>query len=135
MGDIKNVKLKDFKVYKEEFGSLCLALTYEYEAKDGIHEFHIPKLALRISDKDIPSIETSHYMRHDDEVYADVGFHKYRLFKTEFDVPDKFGESHTINGCVADCLVKEIPKEITLEEIEKRLGYKVKIVSEKGDKK
>lgn len=134
MSDIKNVRLKDFRVYMdEESESLCLALIYEYEAKDGIHELHIPKLALRICDKEMPEIDVNHYAVRDDEIYADVGYHEYRLFNAKCSVPDKFGELHQVETSVVDCLVKEIKKEMTVEEIEKALGYGVKIVDKKGD--
>lgn len=129
--DIKNIKLKDYQIY-EEAGSLHLSLVYSYEAEDGEHELYLPKVKLGMYIDKIPNLITE--CCRNPEVYAEFGSKQFQLLRKKITVSDKFGNTHDIFGLYADCLVKEKKVEMTLEEIEKKLGHKIKIVSDKEDK-
>lgn len=127
---IKNVKLLDKEVI-EENGQLYLSLKYLYEAMDGIHELHIPRVALNILTKEIPDYRRENNMFYGtDESYICVPGHNYDLNPATLDVINKFGEIVTIQKAkYVEVLVKENQVEMTIEEIEKKLGHKIKIVS------
>lgn len=119
IGDNKNekVELKDVKLIKNSYG-YCLDMTYRVEDDTEIREVHIPYLQLPIS----PHIFE---IRNDWDEYssfyvADVGFGPMRMFGT---VAKDKGETFIIK------VIKEKTKEMTLAEIEKKLGHKVKIVN------
>lgn len=133
MRDIKNIRLKESEVtYDKETHELYLRMVYEYEAKDGVHELHIPKMRLGIFGDKLPVIGRE-YMSN---IWrAGCGLHEFQLYEADFEVPDKNGNLQKLNErYFADVLVKENPVEMTLEEIEKEIGYKIKIVSEKKEK-
>ena len=133
--DIKDVELTKFRIYKSQVdGGLYLSLNYICEAKDGTHELHLPKIKLEIWDNKLPIVIENTPFSWADGCRVDLGAHRYDLERSKFDVTDKFGNTqHLSNAYYADCLIRENVKEMTLEEIERSLGHKVKIVSEKGD--
>lgn len=123
--DIKvgyNVKLKSKKIY-EENDHLYLKLVYEYEMDSGVYELTMPKIELDICTKRIPTLSQDNSLINP-SYHAWFGSHEYdlKLGKTEYSV-----------GSVAYVIrtIEEKKHEMTLEEIEEKLGYKVKIVSEK----
>lgn len=115
--------LNQHATYVED-GEVYLKLSYTYEGEDGTREIIFPKIDLGFYEEQIPSYER--YIG----LYTDKPF-IYNRYGRSFDlcsveVPD-------INDPV-DCidkLIKPAVKEITLEEIEKKLGYPVKIVNKK----
>lgn len=130
---IENVKIKEYKIFMDDYEGLCLSLVYQYEATDGLHELYIPKIQLDIYRNAMPSID-----RHIDAMYIhnpsedvviDFGHHEFLGLITDVIVPNKFGEKHKVKAAVVDCLVKENVVEMTLNDIEKKLGHKIKIVN------
>lgn len=130
--DIKNVKLKEYRAFMDNNCGLCLYLVYQYEAKDGVHELHIPKIELGIFKHLLPDFDIDHSMFIEPRVFARFVSHSFMLYKTEFVVPDKFDGIQEIDACYADTLVKENVVEMTLDDIEKKLGHKIKIVNKEG---
>lgn len=131
----KNVILKERKVFEED-NHLYLKLVYEYEDERGVHELIIPKIDLEIRTDHLPIINLDSYAGPMDILnyyinrYTDV----FRLFRDDVTVR-KNGERYVCpNAAYVINTLKEKPKEMTIAEIEKKLGYKVKVVSEKeGD--
>lgn len=128
----ENVVLKERKVF-EEGNHLYLKLVYEYEDDRGIYELIIPKIDLEIRTDLLPTI------KNDDpwtgpitlELYKiRLGSNIFDLLLSDVDVK-KNGETLTCEKAayVVNTL-KEKRKEMTIAEIEKKLGYKVKLVSE-----
>lgn len=109
-----NQSLKSAKVYYEN-GAPYMALVYTYDDKDGGHEVTFPKVEFPFPTQDLPSIN-----------YYD-GVTIGTLPDTEI--------FHKDGVCYTDKLVKPIIREMTIEEIEKSLGYLVKIVSERKENK
>lgn len=115
--DNANVELKDVKLIKNCYG-YCLDVTYHIEDAAKIRELHIPYLQLPLS-LDRVKIRNEQGMYHNRYI-AECGLSEVKMFGT---VAANIGECFTIKT------IKEKTKEMTLEEIEKKLGHKVKIVN------
>jgi hypothetical protein len=113
------MKLTDLHLNKKDGSYYYLSATLLHEDEKGYYEINVPKIPLHIS-KEINlthSIETNTYVPYE---YAtiDLGFGELDIFK------DDDGNFFT-----ATC-IEEKTHEMTIDEIEKKLGYKIKIVKE-----
>jgi hypothetical protein len=108
--------IKDLQLYKED-GQYYLSAVFNYEDKKGYYEMSVPKINLPISYCQI-SHEHSYDILFGDvhDVKVDFGF--CTLNAHPFD--DK-GTFFTVT-----CLEEKV-QEMTLDEIEKELGYKIKL--------
>ena len=106
------VKLTKAKLNNDEYG-YSLALTYEVETLAEVQKVHFPRVQLSIEPMEFV-IEHSH---GGFAPRVDFGFGMTSLF------PGDDGHYFTTE------IVKTKTKEMTLEEIEKKLGHKVKIVN------
>lgn len=105
-------KLKDVKLNKGEYG-YTLTVTYEVTDKVGnIHLVTLHSFTEQISTK----VNMGFYEVPGQSI--DIGYGMIGL-------PDNFKHE--------DKIVKYTEKEMTIEEIEKQLGHKVKIVNKKED--
>lgn len=128
MFERKNERLKSVELLKDTLcskkGRYYLGLTYEFEdAQENVHEVYISRVPLPIYDQGIPEIKCKSVYTMGSYINAgasiDVGY-------GDVDLPGDY--------TVIDTIVKYAPpKEMTLEEIEKKLGYKVKIVSREDE--
>ena len=109
-------KLTKYELY-EENGRLFMRLVYENEDEHRIAETEILKVDTMIRTDYEPILEQSLYS-YDEAVFMKCGDNTYPLYKVS-------------NNYTLHRVIKEKPTEMTLEEIEKKLGYKIKIVSEK----
>ena len=103
---------------KHDDAGYFLSLVYRLEDDKSVELIKLPRVRLPLKMNDIK-------LRTDSDGFmsvmeADVGFGYTRLY------PDKQHACYTIET------VTTKTKEMTLEEIEKKLGHKVKIVSDKG---
>lgn len=112
IGKDKNteVKLTNAELHNDKFG-YTLALTYRVESLDQVSEVHIPRVVLPF--KNDPITVEQNYTG----AWIDVGFGM---------TPILTGTNGTY---FTTKVIKEKTKEMTLEEIEKKLGHKVKIVN------
>lgn len=104
-----------------EDGKVYLKLSYTYKGEDGTREITFPKIDLGFYTEQIPSIEN--------------------LLPSCVRIDNCYGQSFELCSvevlgikdpvCSVDKLIKPAVKEMTLEEIEKKLGYPVKIVNKK----
>lgn len=107
------VKITDVKLNNDSYG-YSLALTYNIETLGEVTELHIPRVYLPFRNYNL-TIERPSYIC--DDMFADLGFGKVRL------LPGDDTNYFTTK------VIKTKTKEMTLEEIEKKLGHKVKIVN------
>lgn len=117
----KEISIKLTKaLFRKDDGSdeYTLDLTYTVDSPTMTQELHIPRMVIPLNPNVIkingypdPMYGICRYY------FADLGFGEMRLS------PDKNGAAFTVTT------VKEKTREMTLDEIEKKLGYKVKIVS------
>lgn len=129
-----NAKLYSITPFKEK-DAWYLRLIYKYEDKVGKHTVVIPKAAIPFVQTCVPYLNSQipfsrsqcafehPYIRCNDSMtlYEDVsGLASERGVKTP--------------ACYFDIITEYASREMTLDEIEKELGYKVKIVNkEKND--
>ena len=124
----KNCFLKDAQIYIQD-GSRYLKLVYEYEDSYGIHELTIPQVEFPFKNR----LNLKH-------IYGANPALRRRVFIrlcTEGDVANVFlYDTKTDDGLVyyTDKIIKRKPKKMTIEEIERELGYKVEIISSKKEK-
>lgn len=114
-------KLKDLQLYKEEDG-YYLAAIYHHENDKGIYEVTIPKIHLFIMKEPIMKIPLQRYGRYEEAPTIDLGFGDCDICKDKND------------HLFTEKLIEEKVHDLTLSEIEKKLGYKVRVVSEKVGK-
>lgn len=128
-----NVNLEDVDVYKDKENNCYLSLKYKVKNPDGsIAQYTFPSVRLPISEHSF-DISTC--------ADTDAGIYTSTTINCGFgDLPLTKGQVKTQKGATLKnvCFLKEIikeatPKEMTLDEIEKQLGHKVKIVNRKGD--
>ena len=123
----KNCFLKDAQIYIQD-GSRYLKLVYEYEDGYGIHELTIPQVEFPFGNR-LNLI----YIHENNPALRRVSI---RLC-TEGDVTSVYlYDTKSNDGLVyyTDKIIKHKPKKMTLEEIERELGYKVEIVSSRKEK-
>lgn len=120
-GDRK-IELKGLKLDKD-IGGYFLSATYLIEDLDSIRELYVPNIRLPIWVKDtVINLRAEPMGYFFAESTIDMGFGELPLGKikdTSCRKPVFFKET----------VIKEKTKEMTLEEIEKKLGHKVKIVN------
>ena len=112
--------LKQSTTYVED-GKIYLKLSYTYDGDDGTHEVTFPKIDLGFYTEQIPSTE-NHL-----PLYARID----NCYGDSFTLRDAEIPGSRTPVCYFDKLIKPAVKEMTLEEIEKKLGYPVKIVNKK----
>ena len=127
MNDIRNkCSLKDAQIYIQD-DTRYLKLVYEYEDSYGIHELTIPQvefpfgshLGLTYICENNPALQ-----RLSIRLCTVGDFANVYLYDTK-----------SYDGLVyyTDKVIKRKPKKMTLEEIERELGYKVEIVSSRKE--
>ena len=119
-----NTNLKAAKIYYEN-GTPYMKLVYEYNDEKGVHEVTYPKVQFPFETDCLPNI-TYEGFSFDVSLSIIMPYDEVMLFK------GSAGESE--EGYFIDKITKPKIHEMTLEEIEKKLGYPVKIVSEKKEK-
>lgn len=104
-----------------------LALAYKYEDEKGKHIVEIPKTVLPLIQGRLPSIKSEPFY---------FGAHTYMacndsmtLYEAVSTLASKQGSK--VLGCYFDIITEPSSREMTLDEIEKELGYKVKIIDKK----
>lgn len=121
----RNGKLKSLELYEERYNGEMhhfLKGVWEYKTVTGRYELTIPKIDLGNSFYEVPEI-TCDLLRSD---FFDIGqLHHIPFRGTE--LPLLHDDRENVY------YIKELEKEMTLEEIEKKLGYKIKLVSGKEE--
>lgn len=125
----KHVILKSVKLVEEKntlgMRDFYLDVTYTYfDEHRNKHEINYPKIRLAINETSLPTINQEISM--DRKVYIpnetiDLGFGDLQILR----------DSNNIYA--TDQIVDYFCKEMTLEEIQSKLGHKVKIVDKKTD--
>ena len=123
----KNCFLKDAQIYIQD-DTRYLKLVYDYEDSYGIHELTIPQVEFPFGNR-LNLI----YIHENNPALQRLFIHPC----TEGDVANVYlHDTKSYDGLVyyVDKVIKHKPKKMTLEEIERELGYKVEIVSSGKEK-
>ena len=127
---VKNVKLVDATAYQDENGYWYMELQYEYEDESGAHRRYYPKVEFPFFCEKLPPEEFSSDRFGRDELTISLFTNEAVVFRGNFSNP-MTGQIMS-DVCVIDNLVKPAVHEMTIEEIEKELGYKVKIINKEN---
>ena len=122
----RSVELTDLQLYHADVDGYCLSAKYRVEDEHSIKEVYIPKIRLGVRSNwvmvnylnsifDSCDVDHSRYT-------ADLGFGTCQM------LPEKI---NGYNVCFTETTIKEKHHEMTIAEIEEKLGYKIKIVGEK----
>ena len=127
-----NVELYSIIPFKED-GRWYLNLIYKYEDGIGKHTVVIPKASLPFNQQRLPIIRSSpSYNEYFlERPYIDCG-DSIMLYKSTCDLAIERGVKEP--AYYFDIITEYATKEMTLDEIEEKLGYKVKIVNNKKGK-
>lgn len=131
----KNERLIDCIPYKASDGSWYMRLIYGYEDEKGKHEVVFPKVKLPIPTEYIP-IPASRDFGSCFGLFHGGG--SYISGLDEIPVYEDTWHGAVVRGVkeaayAFDIITDPAVQELTVEEIEKRLGYKVKIVGKEND--
>lgn len=128
----ENVELVNATAYKDKNGTWYMELLYEYEDVSGVHKRYYPKVEFPFFCGKLPPEEFSYDCFGRDELTISLLANEVAVFRGNFWNPHSGQRMHDV--CVIDNLVKPAVRahEMTIEEIERELGYKVKIVN-KGE--
>ncbi len=119
IGNYDKTNLMDVSLHHDKDGYF-LRLTYKAENESGIYEVVIPRVKLNIWEHSLPLI-TKEY------------FTPYMTIGTAY-INVGFGEAYVEQEDGAIYTVKQIESKthkMTLSEVEKKLGYKIELVSDK----
>lgn len=117
----------------EKSGEVYLYLIYQYTDKVGNRiQLTIPRVELPFRTDQIPSIRV-------DETIGPLSMREYSYYIRILDdklpvLPMKGFAEPGDNPCIMEQVIEYAVKEMTQEEIERELGYKVKIVTDKEKK-
>lgn len=114
-GDSHKMSLKNVKLVRDGGYGYALDATWVIETPERIQELHIPRIWLPIKNHVMISSD-SDYLYGDMKHKADIGFGYQNIGFSN-------SQAYTLTT------IKEKTKEMTLAEIEKKLGHKVKIVN------
>ena len=110
----KEINLEDLKLVKKD-GRYYLSATYVFDDGSNKYVMEVPRISLPIRCGAPDINESTMTLGGYGEAFINLGFGDLEMHKFN-------GHHYTITT---------IQEELTLEEIEKRLGYKVKIVTKK----
>lgn len=113
-----NVKLKKLDVHEDKDNELYLSLIYKAENDLGVFEITIPKILLKIKTNFLPELKSVLFNTNLDNIAVVSSNMEYLLGK------DKDDSIYTVKK------VKDKIHEMTISEIENKLGYKIKIVND-----
>lgn len=119
---MNDLKLKDLQLYKEN-DKYYLAAVFDQEDEKGVYELSVPKILFPIAPScsmDVDVGTTIFGVKLNDIVAVDFGI--VRLYAEPFD---------SSKSLYTKKLISEKTHEMTLEEIERELGYKIKIKENK----
>lgn len=111
-------RLTDIQFF-EEGGEYFFNVKYQYEDDKSVREINIPKLRIPIAKDRVVIGKDNYWSKYNT---ADIGFGRQLMCETRV--------NSTICGAYIERIIEEKPKEMTIAEIEKKLGHRIKIVLE-----
>ena len=130
--------LKSAEIYFEN-GIPYMKLVYEYENEIGILEVVFPKVEFPFNVSSIPNTYTDKLSSlnypYQNTTYIESDVDQLHVFAGDASIETENGVIEFKDVYQASIITKTKVHEMTLEEIEKKLGYPVKIVSKEKEKK
>ena len=123
--------LTNVNIYKGYDNVYYMCLDYKYQDDDGEHIVKFPKVDFPFSTHCIPFVSRYCGKKHFDYTIQP----KYPIYLHPCDSAiDPITHARLKGVCVMDRLVTPAVKKMTIDEIEKALGYKIEIVDKKENK-
>lgn len=135
-GNVTDVELNNVSIgVTDSWGPrsfLIKDLIYTYKNENGDKmKLTIPKIRLPFGPDELPFVHKI-VTTHREEFYIPTSKSGLRLEESDIHYTDSDGAEHDIKDVAFSVeIVERAVKKITVEEIEKQLGYKIEIVSEK----
>lgn len=113
-----------------------LKLIYKYEDKKGKHTVVIPKAAIPFEQRGLPFISrlypslSPYYNTSLEQPYINCN-DSMELYDSVCGLASERGIKEP--SCCFDIITEYAPREMTLDEIEKELGYKVKVINKENN--
>ena len=132
--------LIDARVIRDEFDNLFMRLVYSYEDAKGVHKVIFPKVEFPFPTLSIPvpsnkALSDRHYCGTGVKIsYNPCMFISPLPITTLQKDTDRLAKSRGIDtpNYAFDIVTEPAVHEMTLDEIEEKLGYKVKIVNKES---
>lgn len=119
-------KLKDLELlWDPDHKEYYLRAKYEVEDDHSVREVIIPHITLPVRSHSTPDFGLYYGNK-----LVNIGFGEMVMRPCDIEIP---GHDTIKDACYVEHTIKEKPQEMTIEEIEKKLGYKIKIVGEKHE--
>ena len=118
---MKHCEVTKIELYSEEVHNskkYCFSVEYIEEDDKQIRKYRIPRIFLPISNNPTTSAKSDIDTRKLEQ-YIDLGFGDLRM------LPDKSGNTGYME------IIKEKTLDVTMEEIERKFGQKIRIVNKK----
>lgn len=128
-----NAELYSITPFKEK-DRWYLKLIYKYENREGKHTVVIPKATVPFAQESVPYVHSQMpYFPNNqfalDHPYTDCG-DSMLLYEATCALAIERGAEEP--ACYFDIITEYASREMTLDEIEKELGYKVKIINKEA---
>lgn len=125
---IYDVEMVDHKLWLED-GLLWMSLRYKVATDVGDVDLLYPKICMPFAVDDLPVLKMFND-QNDHQVWLDAGVGIFNLYDTEHPDYPSLGKAY-----VFEHMDEPPEREMTVAEIEKELGYKVKVVGGPYDKR
>ena len=134
---MRSPHLIDARVIRDEFDNLFMRLVYSYEDEKGVHKVIFPKVEFPFPTLSIPvpsneALSDRHYCGTGVKIsYTPCMFISPLPITKLQKETDRLAKSRGIDtpNYAFDIVTEPAVHEMTLDEIEEKLGYKVKIVN------
>ena len=133
MTNFKVEKLVYAKAYQDKNDTWYMELQYEYEDESGVHRRYYPKVEFPFFCGKLPPEEFGSDRFGRCELTIGLITNEVAVFRGNFSNP-MTGQIMS-DVCVIDNFIKPAAPahEMTIEEIEKELGYKIKIINKENN--
>jgi hypothetical protein len=121
---LSNITYEDLSLVNDN-GRLYLSVKFLVENSHRVERYTIPRIVIPFDTTVIPNIQSrydDYYPRTKDDLKISTGYYP------ALDIEKLNGVAYTVET------VNEKPQKLTVAEIEKKLGYKIEIVSEESNK-
>lgn len=125
-----NEKLVYAKAYQDKNDTWYMELQYEYKNESGVHRRYYPKVEFPFFCGKLPTEEFSSGRFKHNKLTISLFTNEVAVFRGNFCNP-MTGQIMS-DVCFIDNLIKPAVHEMTIEEIEKELGYKIKIINKEN---